>query len=43
MTNNEVYVVIILGLAGYLVTSVLIRFFKKESDWTKNQSKDDPK
>jgi len=43
MTSIEVLVVIILGLVGYWVTSALIRFFKKESDWTKNQSKENPK
>jgi DnaJ like chaperone protein len=39
MTTNEVWIVIILGLVGYWVTSAFIRFFKKESDWTKNQSR----
>jgi DnaJ-domain-containing protein 1 len=50
MTSNEIYVVIVLVLVGYWVTSAFIKFFKKESDWTKNQSradsnqtKDDPK
>jgi len=37
MTSNEVWVVIVLGLVGYWVTSALIKFFKKESDWTANQ------
>ena len=43
MTSNEVLVVIILGLVGYWGTSALIRFFKKESEWTESQSKDSPK
>ena len=39
MTNNEVLVVIVLGLIGYWGTSALIRFFKKESEWTESISK----
>ena len=39
MTSNEVYVVIVLALVGYWGTSAFIRFFKKESEWTKNQSR----
>jgi preprotein translocase subunit Sec63 len=41
MSSNEVWVVIVLALVGYWGTSAFIRFFKKESDWTKNQSKSD--
>ncbi|MBU3600104.1 DnaJ domain-containing protein [Polynucleobacter sp. 30F-ANTBAC] len=37
MTSNEVWVVIVLGLVGYWGTSALIKFFKKESEWTTNQ------
>ena len=41
MSSDELWIVIILGLVGYWGTSAVIRFFKKESDWTKNQSKAD--
>jgi DnaJ like chaperone protein len=39
MSSNEVWIVIVLGLVGYWGTSAFIRFFKKESEWTKNQSR----
>ncbi len=39
MSSNEVWVVIVLALVGYWGTSAFIRFFKKESEWTKDQSK----
>ena len=39
MSSDELWIVIILGLVGYWGTSILIKFFKKESDWTKNQNK----
>lgn len=38
MSNNDWYVVIVLALVGYWGTSALIRFFKKENDWTSTQS-----
>lgn len=37
MSSNEIGIVIVLGLVGYWVTSTLIKFFKKESEWTSNQ------
>lgn len=37
MSSNEIGIVIVLGLVGYWVTSALIKFFKKESEWTANQ------
>lgn len=37
MSNNDWYVVIVLGLVGYWGTSAIIRFFKKENDWTSSQ------
>lgn len=43
MTSIEVLVVIVLGLVGYWVTSAIIKFFTKESEWTKSQSKENPK
>ena len=39
MSSNEIFIVVILGFIGYWGTSILIKFFKKESDWTKNQNK----
>lgn len=41
MSSNEVWVVIVFGLVGYWGTSAFIRFFKSESEWTKNQSRAD--
>lgn len=37
MTSYEIGVIAVLGLVGYWGTTVLIRFFKKESEWTANQ------
>ena len=39
MSSTEIFIVVILGFIGYWGTSILIKFFKKESDWTKNQNK----
>ncbi|MBU3580778.1 DnaJ domain-containing protein [Polynucleobacter sp. AP-Capit-er-40B-B4] len=38
MSSNDWYVVIVLALVGYWGTSAVIRFFKKENDWTSAQS-----
>jgi len=40
MSSNEIWVVIVLGLVGYWVTAALIKFFKKESDWTSKQAQE---
>jgi len=37
MTNNEVLIVVALGFVGYLGTSFLIKFFKRESEWSSKQ------
>ncbi len=38
MSRNDIYVVIILALVGYWGTSAIIRFFKKEHDWTRKNA-----